>query len=60
MSKIGIDIDCPFANDNWGTHILEDLRGECQRDIPALVKVINERLFNYVRGNEALSELPIT
>ena len=41
MSKIGIDIDCPFANDNWGTHILEDLRGECQRDIPALVKVVN-------------------
>lgn len=44
ISKRGIEIDCPFANDNWGTHILEDLSGECQRDIPALVKVINEAL----------------
>ena len=44
ISKRGIDIDCPFANDNWGTHILEDLSGACQRDIPALVKVINDAL----------------
>lgn len=44
ISKRGIEIDCPFANDNWGTHILEDLSGDSQRDNSALVKVINDAL----------------